>query len=195
MKDNPYPGKSFEKLFRDYFRPLTVYAKQFVRDQELAEDIVQDLFLYLYEKRESSQFENPESNYLFKLVRFRCINKLKHYKVRTEKHQAIYDSLNPNTDDPHELAVLIELENKYLEVLESLSPRCRKVFEMSRLEGKKNQEIAEELRLSKRTVETHITLALRVLRKKLRRYLLSGLFTLWFMRFLPTCESFFNCYY
>jgi RNA polymerase sigma-70 factor (ECF subfamily) len=65
----------------------------------------------------------------------------------------------------------IELEHKYLQAIETLSPKCRTVFEMSRLEGKRNQEIADELKLSKRTVETHISQALKILRKKLGDYL------------------------
>jgi RNA polymerase sigma-70 factor (ECF subfamily) len=127
-------------------------------------------------------------------VRYRCISKLDYQKLRIKKIPEIQDILNSNPVDPHELAVIIEIEHKYLQVLESLSPKCRKVFEMSRLEGRKNQEIADELGLSKRTVETHITLALKVLRRKLHRYLTVMAFYLYLMEFFSTCKIVFNCY-
>ena len=71
---------------------------------------------------------------------------------------------NPQ-EDPIDIITSIESEYKYYKVLQSLFPKCRKVFEMSRLEGKKNREIAEELKISKRTVEKHIEVALKIFRK------------------------------
>jgi RNA polymerase sigma-70 factor (ECF subfamily) len=73
--------------------------------------------------------------------------------------------LNNKQEDPLDLITAIESEYKYFRVLQSLFPKCRKVFEMSRLEGKKNHEIAEELKISKRTVEKHISVALKIFRK------------------------------
>jgi len=163
--------KTFRRLFLDYFRPLTVYALQYVKDRDVSEDIVQDVFLYLYEKRESFQVHNQGSNYLYRLVRFRCLNWLEHKRIRIESNPEAYHSMNSDPGDPLEMVELIEFESRYLQALERLSPKCRLVFEMSRMEGKSNREIADELKLSKRTVESHISLALKILRKKLKRYL------------------------
>lgn len=171
MKEKPLTGKVLEKLFREYFRPLTYFAIQYVKDQAVAEDIVQDLFLNLYEKKELLKIHLSEVNYLYTSVRNRSLKYLEHKKVKAEHNHAVQDVLNSHQADPFELVSVIEFEHKYIQALESLSPKCRKVFEMSRMEGKKNQEIAEKLNLSKRTVETHISLALKVIRKKLTKYM------------------------
>jgi RNA polymerase sigma-70 factor (ECF subfamily) len=165
------PSKELEVLFREYFRPLTVFAKQYVKVQEVAEDIVQDLFLYLYEKEEFKQHDNTNGRFLYRLVRYRCLNHLEFKNVRNRKNPELYAHPVSNPHDPLEQVERIELEHKYLQSLEALSPKCREVFEMSRMEGKLNQEIADELNLSKRTVETHISQALKILRKKLADYL------------------------
>ena len=81
------------------------------------------------------------------------------------------ESMSNVPDDPHQLAVFIEFQDKFLHVLEELSPKSRQVFEMSKMEGMKNQEIADRLKLSKRTVQKHIYLALKRLRKKLFKYM------------------------
>ena len=170
MKKAP-PDREFELLFREYFRPLTVFAMQYVKVQAAAEDIVQDLFLYLYEKENFADQDYTDIYYLYKLVRYRCLNHLEFRNIRKKKNPEIQPNNPVNQDDPLESVQRIELEHKYLQAIEALSPKCRKVFEMSRLEGKRNQEIADELRLSKRTVETHISQALKILRKKLVDYL------------------------
>ena len=158
-------------LFREYFRPLTVFAKQYVKVQEVAEDIVQDLFLYLYEKGVPGDFDDRNGHYLYRMVRYRCLNHLEFQNLRRRKHPEIQSALANNPGDPLESVTRIELEHKYLQSLEALSPKCREVFEMSRLEGRKNQEIADELKLSKRTIETHISQALKIIRKKMLDYL------------------------
>ncbi len=164
-------SKEFEVLFKEYFRPLTVFAMQYVKVQEVAEDIVQDLFLYLYEKENITEYDNSNGHYLYRLVRYRCLNHLEFQKIRNRKKPEMRTHPVSNPHDPLEMVQQIELEHKFLKSLEGLSPKCREVFEMSRLGGKKNQEIADELKLSKRTIETHISQALKILRKKLNDYL------------------------
>jgi len=194
MKQKPLTGIAFEKLFREYIRPLTVYAIQFVKEQEMAEDIVQSLFMNLYEKKESLQIKNLTKNYLYKSVSNRCLNYLESQKIRMENNPFIQDSLISDPDDPLKQVEFIEFENKFLEVLEFLSPKCRQIFEKSRMEGKKNKDIAKELNLSKRTVETHISQALKIMRKKLVKYLPVLLIFFFFKLFFSTCVFVFNCY-
>jgi RNA polymerase sigma-70 factor (ECF subfamily) len=195
MEEKPLTGTAFEKLFREYFRPLTVYAMQFVGKQEIAEDIVQDLFLNFYEKEESFQSRILTKNYLYKSVHNRCLNHLEYQKLRIDRIPSVKDSLISSPADPLELMAFIEFENKFLQVLEDLSSQCRKIFEMSRIERKRNQQIADELKLSKRTVETHITRALKIMRKKLCKYLPGILIFFCFKLFFFTCEIILNCYY
>ena len=165
------PTLEFEALFKRYFRPLTVFAMQYVKIREVAEDIVQDLFLYLYEKEDFADHDNSDGHYLYRLVRYRCLNYIEFQNIRKKTNPETRPNFANNPHDPLESVMQIELEHKYLQSIEALSPKCREVFEKSRLEGKRNQEIADELRLSKRTVETHISQALKILRKKLLDYL------------------------
>jgi RNA polymerase sigma-70 factor (ECF subfamily) len=171
MKKKLSANQAFEMLFREYFRPLTVFAKQYVKVQEVAEDIVQDLFLYLHEKGDFDISVKGASYHLYKLVRYRCLNHIEYQRIRDKKNPGIMPDPGSDPHDPLETMKLIELEHKYLQAIESLSPKCRKVFEMSRMEGRKNKEIADEMKLSKRTVETHISHALNVMRKILCEYL------------------------
>jgi len=162
---------NIETLFRDNFRPLTVYALQFVKDKAVAEDIVQEFFVNLFEKKETFHSKTLDKSYFYKAIHNRCINHQNYQQLRREMNPVIQESMNTLPEDPLQLAVFIEFQDKFLGVLEELSPKCRQVFEMSRMEGKENQEIADSLSLSKRTVEKHIYLALKRLRKKLFKYL------------------------
>lgn len=162
-----------ELLFQEYFRPLTVFALQYVKTMEAAEDIVQELFVYLYEKGDLNGKDPFPGTFLYRMVRNRCLNYIEYQNVRRNKgaelEAAAYSVGNPH--DPMEYIEEIELEDKYLQSLEALSPKCRKVFTMSRIEGVSNQEIAQQLHLSKRTIETHISQALKILREKLKDFL------------------------
>jgi len=171
MNKEQAANQAFEKLFRDYFRPLTVFALQYVKVEAAAEDIVQDLFLYLHERGDFDIEMKGASYQLYKLVRYRCLNHIEYQRIRKEPNPELFQDPESNPHDPLDSVALIELEHKYLQALESLSPKCREVFERSRRDGRKNQEIADEMKLSKRTVETHITQALKVMRKMLTEYL------------------------
>jgi RNA polymerase sigma-70 factor (family 1) len=162
---------TIETLFRENFRPLTVYAMQFVKDKAAAEDVVQDLFVNLFEKKETFQSKTLSKSFLYRSVHNRCINHKKYQQVRKEMNPVIQESMNRIPEDPHQLSTFIEFQDKFLRVLEELSPKSRQVFEMSKMDGIRNQEIADSLKLSKRTVEKHIYLVLKRLRKKLLRYL------------------------
>lgn len=170
---NPSSDKQLELLFQQYFRPLTVFALQYVKAMEAAEDIVQELFLYLYEKGDLNSKDAFPGTFLYRMVRNRCLNYIDYQNVRrnsgAEVEATVYSVGNPH--DPMEYIEEIELEHSYLQSLEALSPKCRKVFTMSRIEGVPNQEIAQRLNLSKRTIETHISHALKVLREKLKDFI------------------------
>jgi len=186
--------RAFEKLFTEFVRPLTLYALQFVKELPVAEDVVQDVFLYIYEKRETFPVGDHKDHYLYKLVRNRCINRLEYQKIRNGSNP-INDPSTVQQENPFELLLAIEFEHKYLQAVEKLSPRCKRVFELSRFEGRTNQEIADELGLTKRTVETFITQALKKLRKSLKRYLQMGLLLLCYELFFLTCETLFTCFF
>jgi RNA polymerase sigma-70 factor, ECF subfamily len=162
-----------ELLFQQYFRPLTVFALQYVKVMTVAEDIVQELFVYLYEKGDLNDKNPFPGTFLYRMVRNRCLNYIDYQNVRrnsgADLEETVLKAGNPY--DPMEYIEEIELEHTYLQSLEALSPKCRKVFTMSRIEGVSNQEIAQQLNLSKRTIETHISHAIQVLREKLKDFI------------------------
>lgn len=162
---------AFELLFQFYYPGLVIYATQFAVDRLQAEDIVQNLFVRLWEKRQRVQLVGSLKSYLFTSVRNSCLNTLKHQKVENKYVEQLYDLSEKNLLYQPNLYIASELQEIILGAIDKLPERCREVFVMSRLEQMKNDEIAEKLDLSKRTVETHISHALKILRVELTDYL------------------------
>ena len=164
----PINDKSFEKLFKDYYAQLTVFADKYINDLDTAREIVQDFFVKLYETRESVSVHSSLKNFLYKSVKNSCLNYLKKHQIRYEHHRRIY---NENQDEHIEYSENEEsAETEYSQLLyteiENLPPKCHRIFILSRFDSLKNDEIAKKLNISKRTVETQISLALKSLRKK-----------------------------
>jgi len=158
--------KAYTLLFHEYYRPLTVFANKYLNDLESSKELVQDLFVYLYEKRKSLVVTTSLRSYLYQSVRNRCLNQLNKNDVRREfQKQALQ---NQDSDESLEKQIMAnELEHEIFRIVSQLSSKCREVFIMSRTKGLKNQEIAEKLHISIRTVETHISKALKTLRESL----------------------------
>lgn len=157
---------SYARLFDMYYRPLSVFAVKYVNDLDIAKEIVQDFFVHLYENRESLVISTSLQSYLYQSVRNRSLNHIKHQQVQ-KKH---LDHLSHSQDTTEELEEIIrvnELEHRIFQIISELPPRCREIFQMSRVNGKPNKEIAKQLGISIRTVETQISNALKALRKKL----------------------------
>ena len=161
---------AFEQLFRQYYAPLVVYANKYVSDIDLAREIVQDFFVKLYEKRNTLSIDTSVKSYLYRSVYNSCINFI-NQKNMQEKHLKII-ILERNDEENLENEInSVELQHKIFKAIEELPSKCRRIFKMNRLEGLKNDEIASELNLSKRTVETQISKALKILRTKLSDYM------------------------
>jgi RNA polymerase sigma-70 factor (family 1) len=160
---------SFEFLFKAYFPRLFGYALRFVPDEEDARDLVQDCFVALWEKKENITSDSIVSM-LFTMVRNSCLNYLKHQSV-VRKHQLTCLEKNAGEEYLYHADMLMHTESKLLLdelqeqvnwVIDSLPPRCREVFLMSRNEGLKNREIAEKLMISTTAVEKHIAKAIHL---------------------------------
>ena len=158
---------AYEQLFKEFYKPLTVFAYGYVKDLETGKEIVQDLFVQLYEKRRTLVITTSIKSYLYQSVRNRCLNHLKHLQVKKMHHEQIR-SEQEFSDDLEDKIRETELEHMVSKVVDQLPPQCRKIFNMSRVSGLSNGEIAEKLEISKRTVETQISNALKVLRAKLK---------------------------
>ena len=156
----------FRLLFDKYYRPLVVFANKLLADPDASRNVVQDVFVMLYDKREELNIHTNLQSHLFQSVRNRCLNVLKHNKMKREHHQRIYDSAQ-EVEQPFESLEYAELEQCIARAVNDLPDQCRKIFKMSRYEGVTNQEIADQLVISKRTVETQISKALKRIREEL----------------------------
>lgn len=163
--------KALELLFSIYFPRLNDFARNVVKDDVISQDIVQEVFVKVWEKRTDIESINLEA-YLFRLVRNRCIDYIKHLKVVSNRMQEIqisskYEELYRIDFVGDEPYVLIEqeLKLKIEKTIQSLPDRCREVFIMSRMDGLKNKEIAEKLNISIKNVERHLSRAMQSFRK------------------------------
>ena len=158
--------KAYGKLFHEYYRPLTVFANKYLGDLDASKELVQDLFVSIYENRTSLIITTSLKAYLYQAVRNRCLNHLKKDEVR-RGYQTQAARKQDSGETLEEEILANELEHQIFNIISQLSPKCREVFILSRVKGFKNQEIANSLEISRRTVETHISHALKTLREKL----------------------------
>lgn len=166
-----YAGEAdFEHIFRSHFRALHAYACTIIRDEDAAEDIVQNTFYKLWEKRDQIQILQSVSAYLYRAVYHESLNYLKHAKVK-KNHQSYVASRPQQNEGPAGQTALRELESRLETALRELPEQCRTIFQKSRFEELKYREIADEMGLSVKTVENQMGKALRLLRLKLADFL------------------------
>jgi RNA polymerase sigma-70 factor (ECF subfamily) len=164
---NVLDERSFEKLFRQYFPPLISFSMNILRDEDDAREVVQKVFLGLWEKREELDLSSSLKSYLFTSVHNRSLNIIRDKR----KFQSTGIPDEEGTFDVSLQIEAIELEEKIMDAIALLPEKCREVFELSRFEGLKYSEIADRLGISVKTVENQISKALKILREKLLRYL------------------------
>lgn len=158
----------FELVFKYYYSGLVVYADQIIKDLVISEDIVQSVFMKLWETRETIEIRSFRS-YFIQCVKNRCIDHLRSQQVKQRFDNRIPEAANLVIGE--DLWTKNELNELIERAVDNLPPRCREIFLMSRFENLKIAEIAEKLKISKRTVETQISKALKILRVKLVDYL------------------------
>lgn len=163
---------SYKQLFNEYYILLSAYANKYVNDPEKAKEIVQDLFVHLFEIRNSLAINTSLKSYLYRSVKNRCLNQIRFIQLQEKTHENIKTEVSPSTIDEDKIYEA-ELEYRIFQIVSELPVQCQRIFKMSRLEGKKNREIAQILSLSIRTVETQISKALKILRNHLKDYLKS----------------------
>lgn len=173
LKSNDH--KAFEHIFLVYFPRLQNFAMQYMEDQESADDLVQECFAYLWENRSSLQIRDLKA-FLYTMTRNKCLNELKRRAiVRGYQKQYVEKSKDLEllttsdfTERPDTQLMADELEKQIDELFNLLPERTREAFRLSRIEGKKNKEIAEHMGVSVKMIEKHITTALRLFREHLR---------------------------
>ncbi len=162
---------AYEALFKTFYSELVIYANRFLYDMEASKETVQELFVSIYEKRATLNIASSLKAYLYRAVQNKCINYI-HARKTKEKYAIFIKNQEKKDVNSIERAMdMAELENALYAAIGELPPKCRMIFKMNRFDGYTNGEIAERLELSKRTVETQITKALKILRTRLQSYI------------------------
>ena len=161
--------RSFEEIYRQYWSKLYIYAFNVLRERDLCEDIVQEVFIDLWAKRNKVQISDLHS-YLFQSVKFQIFN---HFRKSKYKKQLLmkFDLINTqyNIDELYEKE---ELKAQIKEEISKLPEQRRIIFEMSRYEGLTNKEISEKLNISVQTVKNQISQSLKFIRISLNSFYL-----------------------
>jgi len=159
-----------ESMFKTFYPVLAAYCQKYVKNEETARDIVQDVFLKVWENRQHVDFSVPLHSYLLKIAHNCCMNYLQ--RLETEQNylnNASMQLLEMETRYDHLFDQLVAdaMEERIEQVMEQLPEQCRDIFRKSRYEGMSHKDIALHLNISVRTVETQIYRALKILKKAL----------------------------
>ncbi|MEA2105772.1 MAG: RNA polymerase sigma-70 factor [Bacteroidota bacterium] len=158
--------KDLKKFFDKYYRALCHFATSYIKDNSLAEDIVQDTFIYIWENKSSFSDEISTKVFLYRAVKNRCLNYNKHLSVKNAfANNQTLDRLEENLF--YKNYIREETIRLIYEAIESLYERCKNIIDLS-LKGLKNEDIAKVLDLSVNTVKTHKKTAYKFLRIKLK---------------------------
>lgn len=161
---------AFEKIFKRHWEPLYVSAKSKLRSHDEAEEVIQSIFSALWEKRESLLITNL-SFYLNTALRNRILNMIRD-KAPQQKYWDYYKAFIPQYQDITDEVVAFDDLNDAVELaVNHLPEKSRKVFKLSRMEGRSNAEIANLLQVSEKAIEYHLTKSLKELRVHLKDFM------------------------
>ncbi len=164
---------AFSEVYSEFYASLYAWSRKYISDPDEAEDIVQNVFIGLWEKRESLSIHSSFKSYLYRMVSNSCLNVLKHKEVKNEFARDFkIRMIEEDNRRIQEEVISEEMNNEGIIndlklAIDELPDSCQRIFKMSRFSAMKNKEIANDLNISVRTVETQIYRALKLLRKKL----------------------------
>ena len=165
--------EAFDTIFRAWYAPLVRIAEGVVRDRALAEEVVQDVLLEVWRRREQLGNEESPRAYLIRAARNRALNHVRHVRVQQKSAPYVSTRVEDAPEGPSRI-VEAELDAAVKDAVARLPPRCREVFELSRVHGLSYAEIARSLEISVKTVEAQMGKALRTLRERLAPWLPGG---------------------
>lgn len=161
---------AFDSIYNSYWEQLLKYSFKLTRCLETSQEIVQDLFVDLWVQRKKIEIKTSLKSYLFTALRYKIIDHIKGSKKREDyMHEMLSSYMGTNNETENQL-YFSNLNESYEAALQTLPPKCREVFQMSRNEHKSIEEISKELNLSSQTVKNQISRALKILRTSLRDF-------------------------
>jgi RNA polymerase sigma-70 factor (ECF subfamily) len=163
--------RDLESLFRDHYTGLCRFAAGYVKDNEMAKEIVQEAFVSLWEKRDSIDPSKQVKSYLSTSVRNRCLNYLRDNRKFSGRLLELENHPHEPAVHPPDRLVEAEIRERIERAMETLPEKCREVFRLSRHRQMKYQQIADHLQISVKTVETQMSKALQHMRIHLAEYL------------------------
>ncbi|WP_421918405.1 RNA polymerase sigma-70 factor [Marinifilum sp.] len=172
-------SKAFQLIFDRYYSELIHIAEYYMKDAKQVEDVIQDVFLQLWEKRSKLKIHTTLRAYLVRSVQNKCIDKLRRNtlsdKYQDDQKFKLREAILMQSYADNSLGVLYEkeLKEKLVDALEKLPEKCLMTFQLSRDEGMKNADIAKEMGISEKAVERNMTRSLKILRRELSEYLSS----------------------
>jgi len=161
---------AFESIYRRYARQLLVIAMRKTGDREISEDIIQDVFLSLYDNKRNAHNLNSLPAYLYVILKNEILTHYRRSLVSKKYEDRLVLSYREQDDTTQDLIETKQLEQLLIEEIEKLPPQCKTVFKLSRHQHLKNKEIATRLNISENTVEQHMRKAIRILRGALLHY-------------------------
>ena len=159
----------FEQLFKKYYQPLVNFAYRYVQNVQVAEDIIHDVFVYLWNEREKLDFTNIKV-YLYNAVKNRSLKHLDRKKVES-KYRAVEIVMQTDVNTPETILINKELKESITAVINELPEKRREIFCMNRFDRLTYSEIAAVLNISIKTVETQMSRALKFMRNRLSHFL------------------------
>lgn len=159
---------AFERMFKSYYSGLCGYAFKLLHDAAVAEEMVQDTFAKMWEKRASLNMARSRESYIFRALHNNCMDVIRENSRRQAMEQEVR-MMSGFQDEPADERQLRQsfLEQKVMAAVRSLPAQCRQVFELSKINKMKYKEIAEKMNISPKTVENHMGRALKKLREDL----------------------------
>ncbi len=167
---------AFERIYKEYYEMLLYVSRQYISDREDAKEAVQDAFIKLWANRTTIDEKASLRNFLYTITKNNCLNVLKKQEVILRSREDLkwmemhyqYEAMSRLGFDSIEFK---ELQQKIEGAINRLPDHCKEVFRLSRFSELKNKEIAQKLNISEKTVESHMTKALKLLKEELKPYL------------------------
>lgn len=167
----PGDEAAFKTLFNEHYKGMYSYACVILKDEMEAEEIVQNVFVRVWEKKNSIQIETSLKAYLYRMVYNDCMNLVKHKAVVLKFQKEKTYAMKNERDNAEDKIASAQLNEKLSSALRELPEQCRTIFQLSRFEELKYREIAGQLGISEKTVENQMGKALKLLRMKLVDFL------------------------